>query len=772
MANNQLSFDLVPNANQYILYVNDEVSATYATSPIDVSTYIETYGTPITFKLAASDSTGVYGESDPATYNYEGNLKWQKAYALKTSFTNEELTGLFSCGDNGTATESLLYTDDATTLGVAGENGAYMLVAIKGQAQFLYLTEESVEVVGPAYNINEPGWYIMARSDSEINFLPYTSAIPITFNEGGNLATTELNDLRPLIDFAYDVDSEMTYGTLFFNPSVSTADILSVTLQSSELDDSGQSLLASNTDGSLIIGASDVTSGFGALLVKDKSGSEWLYVNEDLLAFAIANGISGITQTGWYNQADGTPLNDKMTFDFNETTTLYVPNLADLLPLFETHECSYTRKVPLSQYLKEEKICPEKSIYYYSCACGKVGNETFEGGYTIHDFVDTICVGCGARQPGLYQDGALVYTWAKLVELNYMDSKCAVVMENNSQLVGDLVFPNDGSLTSLPHLALAGCGNLTSVTLPDGLTSIGMGAFWSCSFESITLPEGLLYINDGAFYFCEELTTVSIPNSVVYIAPDAFENCDSLRGTVTYDNATYFGNETNPYLVLAKAVNTDITSCQIHKDTKWIANEAFYDCEKLSDITLPEGLIGVGCDAFYNCDAITTITIPKTMTVISRDAFYGCEGLTTVYLPNTLERIEEYAFEYSEPTLIYDGTIADWNEITLEQYWEPCNIDQWTVVCADGELHGSPSIQYISLSSGPNKRTYVVGEEFDPAGVRIQVITGRNGTTQFYDHTHLTFSGFDSSEPATDQVVTVTYKGYSTSFKVQIVAAE
>ena len=75
LTNNQLSFDSVPNANQYILYVNDEVSATYATSPIDVSTYIETYGTPITFKLVASDSTGTYGDSAATEYIAAGDGK-------------------------------------------------------------------------------------------------------------------------------------------------------------------------------------------------------------------------------------------------------------------------------------------------------------------------------------------------------------------------------------------------------------------------------------------------------------------------------------------------------------------------------------------------------------------------------------------------------------------------------------------------------------------------------------------------------------------------
>lgn len=75
----------------------------------------------------------------------------------------------------------------------------------------------------------------------------------------------------------------------------------------------------------------------------------------------------------------------------------------------------------------------------------------------------------------------------------------------------------------------------------------------------------------------------------------------------------------------------------------------------------------------------------------------------------------------------------------------------------------------IQFSAYPNKSTYYVGEEFDPTGVRVQVLTYDYDLSYFVDHTKLTFSGFDSSEVNDALPITVSYKGFTTSFNVKIV---
>lgn len=77
-------------------------------------------------------------------------------------------------------------------------------------------------------------------------------------------------------------------------------------------------------------------------------------------------------------------------------------------------------------------------------------------------------------------------------------------------------------------------------------------------------------------------------------------------------------------------------------------------------------------------------------------------------------------------------------------------------------------IARITLYSLPETTTYYVGSEFDPSGLKVQVITNNTEYSYFADHTELTCSGFDSSAVAENQVITVSYKGFTTTFTVQI----
>lgn len=77
-------------------------------------------------------------------------------------------------------------------------------------------------------------------------------------------------------------------------------------------------------------------------------------------------------------------------------------------------------------------------------------------------------------------------------------------------------------------------------------------------------------------------------------------------------------------------------------------------------------------------------------------------------------------------------------------------------------------IREITLVGYPNKMAYFVGEEFNPSGARVQLITENMEYTSFVDHEELSFSGFDSSAPAENQVITVTYKGFTATFTVTI----
>ena len=91
-----------------------------------------------------------------------------------------------------------------------------------------------------------------------------------------------------------------------------------------------------------------------------------------------------------------------------------------------------------------------------------------------------------------------------------------------------ITIPN--SVTSIGDYVFSNCSGLTSLTIPGSVKSIGSQAFYGCKgLTSITIPEGVTSIGDYAFYYCSGLTSVTIPNSMTSIGDHAFENCYRLK---------------------------------------------------------------------------------------------------------------------------------------------------------------------------------------------------------------------------------------------------
>ena len=175
--------------------------------------------------------------------------------------------------------------------------------------------------------------------------------------------------------------------------------------------------------------------------------------------------------------------------------------------------------------------------------------------------------------------------------------------------------------------AFSGCQSMQSVSIPDSVTQIRDRAFRSCSeLRSVTIPTGVTAIGSEAFCRCSSLQSITLPDSVTRLGDSMFLYCPKLQGTV-YENAVYLGNESNPYLFLQKAVNKEITSCQIHEKTKVIFTEAFSDCEKLKDVTIPDGVTHIGNFAFHYCSSLQSISLPDSVTEIGELAFYNCKKL-------------------------------------------------------------------------------------------------------------------------------------------------
>ena len=147
--------------------------------------------------------------------------------------------------------------------------------------------------------------------------------------------------------------------------------------------------------------------------------------------------------------------------------------------------------------------------------------------------------------------------------------------------------------------------------------------------------------------YCSGLTSITIPNSVTSIGNYAFNGCKGLTSIIVESGNTVYDSRNNCNAIIETATNTLIAGCMnttIPNSVTSIGVYAFCNCSSLASVTIPSNVTSIGESAFSGCTSLTSITIPNSVTSIGSNAFRNCSSLTSITIPNSVTSIGGYAF--------------------------------------------------------------------------------------------------------------------------------
>ena len=282
--------------------------------------------------------------------------------------------------------------------------------------------------------------------------------------------------------------------------------------------------------------------------------------------------------------------------------------------------------------------------------------------------------------------------------------------------------------------ALSDNGIITSVTIPNGVTTIGFSAFNGCiKLEKIKFSSnldtvcenafnntkwfnnqsnGLVYVGKVAYKYKGDMprnTKITVKSDTVSISESAFKDCANLTAILIPSSVKHIDK-------YAFYNCQGLTKLNFNDGIERIENDAFGSCEKLTSVNFSETLKSIGAFAFVECKKLSEITIPQSVTSVGEYAFSGCENLAGVTVSDDLPYVGGRAFEKtkwlnSQP----DGVV-------------------YIGKSAYGYKGDMPKNTELSLKSGiTNISGYAFYEEKNLTSVKIPETVNRIGNWAFLD---------------------------------------
>lgn len=399
-------------------------------------------------------------------------------------------------------------------------------------------------------------------------------------------------------------------------------------------------------------------------------------------------------------------------------------------PLQEAHKL-YLNGELLTDLIFPKDVTCVKSYAFYSCTplvSVAVHNK-------ISSFGTYAFCSCSNLQ-GVYIDD--ISAWCNI---DFDDSYANPLFGANmlyvkEELLTELDIPEE--ITSIKSFAFVGYKNLNSVTIHNGITSIGESAFGGCSikklcitdlaawcnidFDNITanpldcseylylngrettdiiIPDGVKNIKFASFSGYTNMTSLTIPNSVTEIGQSAFIYCPNIEKVYITDIAAWCNIDFFYYYSSPFYSSPNARLCLNGQET--------------THLVIPNGVEKIKRYTFYNCDGIESVTIPISLTNVEYYAFYSCNSLKTVYYQgNSTESSKIYLDSYNDiknATWYYNACVSREDHTFCDLKCTVCQQDFRQIFLMDGgivyeEIRVPVGLLYEFNSEIPTKNGY------------------------------------------------------------------
>ncbi len=379
-----------------------------------------------------------------------------------------------------------------------------------------------------------------------------------------------------------------------------------------------------------------VISGSGAMFNYSYNNRPWEAYKDKIQSVAISNGVTSIGDNAFYECSnltsvaipDGILRIGELSFALcNSITNINIPKSVACIGKAAFGGCRRLEKITVDAdneyYLSDDNIMYDKSkTEIILYPAGKTNAH-----YTINDGIKSIGY------------GAFVYCY-NLTSITIPDSVTSLGWAAFGGSALTKIIGGNG-IVRIGEYAFAECYRLTNVIVSDSVTSIGEYAFSDCNkLETVTMSSQIERIDQGAFYNCNDLVMIKYPGTLedwnrVSVAKYNEELIGNILFECNSEQPYYCKGKygENVYVILNEHGILEITGTGEMYDVVTEDNIAFWENRHhIKTATLSDGITRIGNYTFVDCDHLTSVIIPESVTSIGIFAFADCKRLSTVFI--------------------------------------------------------------------------------------------------------------------------------------------